>query len=421
MIKLMYKSKFFKNLSYLTLIQISNTLIPLFMIPYLARIISPENFGHLEFARYFCYFFTIVVNYSFDTTITRKIVENSKDKKFLNQIISQTFYAKFGLFLIAALLFYTLINIIPSWRELIYLLSLTFTINLGFLLFPLWFFQGTENLSRISLINFFIKIGIAILTIFLISENNDYWIFNLLQGISLIILGIISVYILYTKYGFKLVRIDFKFIKMIVKEGSSIFISTILITLIGSVYFLVLETHGTKLELGVFSSSNKISASLQALILLPFSQAFFPLIARQAMGNISLFKKNILRSAVILFIITGIIGLGLVFFGNIVIEIVFGSKYLNAFESLKVLAFLPMLMLLNNVFAYQGLLALKKDKLFLYIHIFATFLTFILIILNIQQINAYTVSLLRIGVEGVILLLSLYFYFNTVSKFKINN
>lgn len=417
----MYKSKFFKNLSYLTFIQISNTLIPLFMIPYLARIISPENFGHLEFARYFCYFFTIIVNYSFDTTITRKIVENSKDKKLLNQIISQTFYAKFGLLFIASILFYSMINLVPSWGELILLLSLTFSINLGFLLFPLWFFQGTENLSRISVINFFIKIGIAILTIFLISENSDYWIFNLLQGFSLMILGIISLYFLYTKYDFKLEKIDFNFIKMIFKEGSSIFISTILITMIGSIYFLVLQTHGTKLELGVFSSSNKIVASLQALILLPFSQAFFPLIARQAMEDLSLFKKNIIRSSVILLFITGLIGLGLFFFGNIVIEIVFGLKYLGAFESLKILAFLPMLMLLNNVFAYQGLLALKKDKLFLYIHIFATILTFILIFFNLKDINAYTVSLLRIGIEGVILLLSLYFYFSTVSKFKISN
>ena len=174
-------------ISYLTLIQISNTLIPLIIIPYLANRVTQESFGNLEFARYFCYFFSIIINYGFDVTITRKITLRKDEPEYINKIVCQTFYSKTILLIISAIFYFLIINTVPSLHDILFLLTVTFLINIGFVLFPVWFFQGMEELSQISLINFFIKIIIAVLTVMLIKQNSDYWIFNYLQSLSFVI------------------------------------------------------------------------------------------------------------------------------------------------------------------------------------------------------------------------------------------
>src|SRR5690606_15708084 len=112
---------FVRNLSYLTLIQVSNTLIPLLIIPILARTIDQDNFGKLEFARYFCFFFSIIVNYGFDVTVTRDIANSKHNRSYLENLICQTFFAKTMLLLFATTVFLTVINLIPSYGEMMQL------------------------------------------------------------------------------------------------------------------------------------------------------------------------------------------------------------------------------------------------------------------------------------------------------------
>lgn len=407
---------FFKNLSYLTLIQISNTIIPLIIIPYLANRVTQGSFGNLEFARYFCYFFSIIINFGFDVTITRKITLRKNEFHYVNNIVCQTFYSKTILLFISGFFYFIIINSVPSLQDIIFLLTVTFAINIGFVLFPVWYFQGIEELSKISLINFFIKIIIALLTVLLIKKNSDYWIFNYLQSMSFILLGLVSLVFLKVKYKLKIFKIDFLIIKEIMIEGLPIFMSTILVTFISMMFFVFLKLYSSESELGAFSTSHKIVASLQALILLPFSQAFFPMITRHAKQDIMLFKKNINLSAFILIIITGLIGLFLILYADLSIKILFGSKYLYASQSLKVLAFLPMLMLLNNVFAYQGLLSLKKDKIFMYIHFFGSFFSVLICFLFKNHLNANLASEIRVGVELTLLVLTIYFYLKTLKE-----
>jgi PST family polysaccharide transporter len=378
--------------------------------------VTQGSFGNLEFARYFCYFFSIIINFGFDVTITRKITLRKSEFDYVNNIVCQTFYSKTILLFISALFYFIIINTVPSLQDIIFLLTVTFSINIGFVLFPVWFFQGIEELSQISLINFLIKIIIALLTVILIKKNSDYWIFNYLQSMSFIILGLVSLFFLKIKYKLKIFKVDFSVIKEIMKEGLPIFMSTILVTFISMMFFVFLKLYSNQVELGAFSTSHKIVASLQALILLPFSQAFFPMITRYAKQDIKLFKKNINLSAFIMFVITGLIGLFLILFSDLFIKILFGDKYLYASQSLKVLAFLPMLMLLNNVFAYQGLLSLKKDKIFMNIHFFGSFFSVLICFLFKNHLNAYLASKIRVGVEFTLLVLTLYFYLKTLNK-----
>ncbi|PHK14707.1 hypothetical protein VF12_40805, partial [Nostoc linckia z15] len=378
--------------------------------------VDQESFGNLEFARYYCYFFTIVVNYGFDVTITRTITLKKNNKPFLDELISQVYYAKLLLLAGAAALYFIIILLVPSLYAIAKLLSATFLINIGFVLFPLWYYQGVERLSRISLINFFVKVGIAALTVILVKKNSDYWIFNGLQSLALIVVGIISLLMLRYFYGFRVKRFRRRIFYSIIKGGYPIFLSTLLITINGSSYFLFLKLFSTEAELGSFSAANKLISSILSLMILPFSQAYFPMIIRLSKENFLLFKKSMAMAARILFGITLFTASFLILFNEEIISIIFGDAYTSSSIPLMIMSATPMLMLLSNLFASQGLLSLRKDREFLRIQYLGILVMFAGSIIIIDHVSAVSVAWVRFASESTVLVVSLLYYSRVVKQ-----
>lgn len=401
---------FFKNLSALSLIQVSNMLIPLLIIPYLARIISPEHFAELEFARYFCHFFTVVVNYGFDVTITRTIVNKKSNHRFISYLGSQVFYSKFLLLLFSVLVFILLVHNNERWREMELLLYSTFAINLGFLLFPQWLFQGLEKLINVSVLHFVSKIMMAVLIFFLIRSDGNYWFFNTLQSLSMILVGLYS-FVLMKKYiNFRLFKPSLSTIKKIMIQATPVFLSTILIITPGLIYFFLIEKFGTSEDLVAYSTANKLIVSIQTILLIPFSQAFFPMISLQVNEKFDLFKQNIRKSALVAGIVGLFIGLFIFVFAELIIKIVFEEAYLSAKVSLQMLGFLPMVSVIANVYVFQALLSLKKDRLFMKIYTVIIVFNLVACLIFYNKITAELTIMIRILADVLLLLLGYYFY-----------
>lgn len=417
--KMIYKSALFKNMSSLVLIQIANFVIPLLIVPYISRIIGIENYGKLEYARTFVLYFTILIDYGFNLTATREISLQRDNREKINEIITNIFVAKFILFLLATLIFWSLVYFDGTLNEQSSLLWVTYLINFGFLLFPLWFFQGMEKLATIAYINFGIKLIIVSGVIFFIKESSDFWIYNLFLSIAQIVIGIAAVYMLYSKFNYRFQKVEIKKVVKQFKNGFNVFLTTILVSFFVSYAFLLLQKFGTEIEIGAYSTANKLVMTVQVLLLLPFSQAFFPFITKTAKEDLNLFKSHMKRATIVVAIITFLIGLITFIYAELIIRIIFGNDFLYATQTLKILAFLPVFTILNNLFSYQGLLSLNQDRLFLWIHVFFTVAIvggsyFLIPIYGLQG-----VAYIRILSEMLLMSVSL-FYLIIVLKRKIN-
>ncbi len=417
--KIIYNSALFKNMSSLVLIQIANFVIPLLIVPYISRIIGIENYGKLEYARTFVLYFTILIDYGFNLTATREISIQRDNREKINEIITNIFIAKFILFLIASLIFWCLLYFDGTLSQKSSLLWVTYLINFGFLLFPLWFFQGIEKLATIAYINFGIKLIIVSGVIFFIKESSDYWIYNLFLSIAQIATGIVAVYILYSKYNYRFQKPYLKKVIRQFKDGLNVFLTTILVSIFVSYAFILLQKFGTDLEVGAYSTANKLVMTVQVLLLLPFSQAFFPFISKTAKEDLNLFKNHMKKASIVVAIITFLIGLFTFIYAELIIRIIFGDDFLYATQTLKILAFLPVFTILNNLFAYQGLLSLNQDRIFFWIHVFFTIIIvggsyFLVPIYGLQG-----VAYIRIISEILLMSVSL-FYLTIALKIKIN-
>ncbi|MBT0607154.1 oligosaccharide flippase family protein [Aequorivita echinoideorum] len=411
-----YKSTLFKNMSSLVLIQIANFVIPLLIVPYISRIIGIENYGKLEYARTLVLYFTVLIDYGFNLTATRQISIHREDKRKINQIVTNVYISKFILFLLSILIFCILLYFDEDLNKMSILLSVTFLINFGFFLFPLWFFQGLEKLATIAYINLAIKLIVVSGVIFLINESKDFWFYNLFLSLAQIIIGLVSIYILFTKYNYRFYKTNIKQVKAQFKDGFNVFLTTILVMFFVSYAFILLQKYGSDLEIGAYSTANKLVMTVQVLVLMPFSQAFFPFIAKAANENLNKFKKHIFKASKYIFFITFIIGIVTFVFAELIIKIIFGAEYLYATDTLKILAFLPTFTVLTNLFSYQGLLSLNKDGLFLKIHIFFTIIIFILSYLLVPVYGLEGVAFLRIFSEIILMSVSLLYLIKTIKK-----
>src|SRR5690554_7520774 len=89
---------------------------------------------------------------------------------------------------------------------------------------------------------------------------------------------------------------SFLTIKKITLQATPVFLSTVLIIAPGLIYFLLIEKSGTSQDLVSYSTANKLIVSVQTILFIPFSQAFFPVVSRLVNENKVLFKKNIRNS-----------------------------------------------------------------------------------------------------------------------------
>lgn len=405
-----------KNFSALSLIQIGNYAIPLLLIPYISRIVGLENYGKLEFARTLIFYFTIFINYGFDYTATREVSVYRFNKEKLKQLVSEVYVAKVILFIFSSLILYFYIFFDSSLQDIKYLLWGTYLINIGFVLFPMWLFQGLEKISSVAVINFIVKLAVLSLVFLLLKQKDQYWLYNVLQSVSQITIGIVSLIIIrfYLKIPFE--KISIKGVINRFKSGFSVFVFLILVSVFASYQFILLKGTSSETDVGIYATAFKLAITIQTIIILPFSQAFFPHMALKAQENLNDFKELIKKTGIYLTVAMFVVCLISIVFAELIVSILFGKEYLVAVPTFRILAFLPIFSALNNLYSYQGLLNLKKDKVFLYIHIFATLGVVLLSHLIIPKYGLFGASYLRIFSEIFLLLASYLFYKNSMKK-----
>jgi O-antigen/teichoic acid export membrane protein len=92
------------------------------------------------------------------------------------------------------------------------------------------------------------------------------------------------------------VKIGFSDVWQKFKEGSNIFLSTILVTIFVSFAFILLKKTGSDLEVGAYSTAMKLASIIQVMILVPFGQAFFPHITKAASEDLFIFENKMTRA-----------------------------------------------------------------------------------------------------------------------------
>lgn len=198
------QKKIIENFSYLSILQIFVLLLPFVIFPYLIRVLGKELYGMIIFAQTIIAYFTIVINFGFDISATKDVSESRNNIEELSEIVSSVIFIKIILFLLSFILLLILIFFVPMLKEhaLLYLLSFGYCIYEIF--FPIWYFQGKEEMKFITYINIFSRAVFTILIFVFVNSKEDYLLVPILNMIGAFFAVVVSILILLKKERIKI-------------------------------------------------------------------------------------------------------------------------------------------------------------------------------------------------------------------------
>jgi PST family polysaccharide transporter len=349
-------SRLFKNMSWLFVLNFSNTIIPYFTFPYITRVFLPEGYGKISFALSFIAYFQTLIEYGFTLTGARiaAIVEGDSNK--LSKAYSSITAVRI-LFFVVSIPLILLITInnkqLYEIRELIYILIVLVFSNT---IMPIWLFQGLQKIKYMTIISVSVRTIFIISVFTFIKSKTDIYLYSIIYSISFLIIGIISMIVIRFRIKIKFCKVSFNDIKEMIKDGFYVFTSNAVMKVMTNTGNFVLGLFYPLLYTGYYSGISKISQVI-TMAFYPIGQALYPYHSKKYEESFEKGYFSAVRISKIIVPIFTLFALILIILRKQVVRVVLGDDYIIASNLLFCIAFLPLLSIVSNFMGTQILVA----------------------------------------------------------------
>ena len=356
-------SKLAKNVTALLTLKGADYILNFLMFPFMLRMIGPEKFGAIIFMQTVVQYFVIVTDYGFNMTAPRDIARAEGNfevgKIFMNVISAKIIMISVICVLSGIVIFF----LPPSFEFDVLLFLAVMPLAFGNVAFPVWFFQGIQEMKYITISSVIARSLLLVLMLITVREPKDYLIAAILFSSMPVVSGILSFQIIIRKYKYVFVRPDFQGIIKTIKDGWQIFLSTVAINLYTNTNILILGIFTNPTIVGYFGAASKLVDSIKGLMS-AVTQAVYPHVSAKLKTSVSdtiTFIRRFTKYYTGLFFI---ISSMLCILANPVITLLFGEDYNDSVILLRVLAFLPFIISFSQVYGMQVLLNFGKQSTF---------------------------------------------------------
>ncbi|HEX5795246.1 MAG TPA: oligosaccharide flippase family protein, partial [Geminicoccaceae bacterium] len=248
-------------------------LLPIVVIPYLARVLGADGWGLVASAQALAIYGIITVEYGFELAGTRAVARDRASGARLTELISGIFATQLMLACAVALAAVLVRLMVPEFRDQPLLLwaALAFAILQG--LYPLWFFVGQERIPLIATIGVGAKVLATIAIFLFVRGPGDGWI---------VLAAYAGAALLATAAGYALMlrqvrpgRLDLELISRTLRLGFSMFVMriSVLMHTAGNSFLLLLL--GGPLQVAFFAAGEKLCRPA-AWLMHPVNVALLP-------------------------------------------------------------------------------------------------------------------------------------------------
>lgn len=396
--------KVLKNFSFLLGADLVTKTLGFISVIYLARVLTVEGFGKIEFAQAIIIYFVLLVNQGLDIWSVREIAkEQGKMKEIANNVLSIRFFLSllaYGLLVI----FVLIINKPWDIKQLILLYGLsifTFSFTLN------WFFQGIERMEFIALGQLLSQL-VYVGGIFIIVKNSSY-IFQvpLIKFASAFFsLSLLAFLFLKLNGSFKL-SLDPMAWKEIFKQSLPMGFSLVVTQIYYNLDTIMLGFMKGEKEVGWYNAAYKIVIIFIGFAGL-FGNALFPALSRYYKESREKLQ-NIIHLSTRVTLFFGIpIAVGVCFLSKEIVQTVYGQSYLKGNIALQILIWSIFTIYTNVPFAFL-LLAAERQKDYMYAVGLGALVNLILNFVLIPTYGLLGASIATITCEIIVLCLILYY------------
>jgi PST family polysaccharide transporter len=339
-------------------VQFVRKLLPLIIVPYLARTLGPPGWGVVAFTQSMAEVMVLVIEFGFNLSATREIARQRESKDVCGNIMAGVLGAQVMLALAGVLATLAVSRFIPLLRDNPRLVAaaLFYAIAQGFI--PLWFFQGLERMRLAATLEITGR-AIGLMSLFLfVRSAADAWVALFIQGVAPALTTIAGLIM-----AFRVIPARFPswtLVRESLRRGWPMFVFRSGESLYGVQNAFILGLFATPAEVGYFASAEKISKAVFGL-LNPIREALYPRLSSVAHRSPTDAAK-LARIGVIVMVAGGVLlAGGLFLFAPLLIRLLMGESFAPAVTVLRILAVLPMLLAITNSAGFQWLIPLGRD------------------------------------------------------------
>lgn len=359
----MSRNRLFSNIFSLYFLQGLNYLIPMAVLPYLVRVLGIDRYGLLAFAQSFALYFNILTDYGFNYSATRYFAQNQKDQNAVGRMFSCVLLIKLMLMLLGAIILLFVITCFSRFRHDAAFFLVAYLAVVGNTLFPVWFFQGIQQMRYISIATGSAKLLSAALLFVFVHDRGDALLALTIQSAGMLIAGLIGLFIALQKVHFQLHWPRAMEIRNTLADGWHLFISTAGVSLYSNTNVFLVGVLAGNVQAGYFAVAEKLIRAMAGMVA-PVSQAMFPHVSSLASTSFDDAWRFTYRALKWLAALTMAMSLLLLIFANPIAWLCFGSRAIGCVPIIRWIALLPFLITMNTTLGVQTMVTFGLDKQF---------------------------------------------------------
>ena len=350
------------NLFYSSILSVSQVLMPLISIPFIARVLDPSGVGKVNFIDSFTYYFITIAEFGIMVYGIREVARHRNNRKALQQLVAELMVLH--LVSSAITIFLYAITVYFIWSRVDDVRLLLFSVS--FLLVNAfaceWYFLGTERFKYITIRSLITRI-LGLISIFiLISDASDYYIYY-----GIIVAAACGNGIWNTVSLFRELPLSFKEIKWqrhlkhtwVTYAISLLYSATIMLDNV------FLRLASTVAAVAYYSFAMKI-VRISGLLLSDSLLVFFPRIVSLLKNNEKEKLQAVMLNSVRMIIFLAVpLSAGLFLLSRELVHVYLGASFSKVADDLRIVAVFPLLKILSLFMSKQVLVANNNERRYL--------------------------------------------------------
>ena len=315
--------------------QFATYALPLLSVPYLARVLGPENWGEVAFAQVVGIYISLVVDFGFNLSATRAVAREREDPQRLSAILSGVTGAK-ALLSVVCLTAILLLNAVSPWspaRDSFVWLGALWGIAGG--LRPLWFFLGIERVQLVTTIDILLR-GVATLALFVVVRSPEDAILVLI----LLFIGSAASATFAMALAFRTAALTLPsplVVIQVMRSSLNLFLYRVSINMYVTSNVIILGIVASPVALGFYAGADKISKAIMGLMD-PAAQAIYPFSSNLAASSMYDAARAARKGVLVLALLSCCACAVILVFAPAIIRIGLGPGYEPAVPVLRILS-----------------------------------------------------------------------------------
>lgn len=334
-IRKVWSSPVSRNAAGLYILQFSSFVLPLLVLPYLARVLQPEALGRVAFFQSFALWFSMLIEYGFNLSATREVASLRGKVALLAEFTAKVQGAKICLFILSLSVFPVIILLIPLIRENYVYTVWALLQSLAFGFSPYWYFQGTERLLKPVMLEALARATATSSVFLFVLRPEDGWKVIAAQAVAGLFTTILPSYWMYKEIGWA--RLNYRDSIQLLRQGWSMFTLRSIQSLYTSANAFILGIFASPLSVGYFSGSERLYRAIIGLST-PALQALYPYLNRLNIENPNVSRRVFIRILLVTIGASLAVSLSVLFEAPKLIQVVLGPGYELATPVLRILA-----------------------------------------------------------------------------------